>query len=496
MDSIWEIFLNTVTKYPKNIAVADQKSKYTYEELFEKVKSISGLLIKYKTGNPIVVFADRDIDTVAQILAVIGSGNYYIPLDASLPKEKLEAILDDAKPVAILGKEENATVVENLNFKGDFYTTLNKGEKNIEFTPLGGNEPLYMVYTSGSTGKPKGVLKSHGGMISFLNAFSSLFPFEQHTIIGNQTPLFFDASAKDLYLSIYNGATLEIIPSEKFVLPVLLVKYLNERKINWICWVPSALCLISQLNTFMVVKPEYLKNIFFVGEVFPIKQLNKWRENLPNAKYVNLYGSSEIAGVCCYYEINRDLENINVLPMGKAMPNCDITLKKDNQIIKDSGIIGEVFISSPALALEYYHDEERTNAVFFTENNKRIFQTGDLARYDEEGNLCFVSRKDFQIKHMGRRIELGEIEAACDKLSEINRCCCLYDEKRKVITLFCELNNNDLTAQEIRNLLKDKLADYMIPGKIKIYEKLPLNANGKIDRQVLKETFTNTERKL
>ena len=90
---------------------------------------------------------------------------------------------------------------------------------------------------------------------------------------------------------------------------------------------------------------------------------------------------------------------------------------------------------------------------------------------------------------MGRRIELGEIEAACDKLDEINRCCCLYDEKRKIITLFCELNNSNLTSQEIRILLKDKLAEYMIPGKVKIYEKLPLNANGKIDRQSLKETF-------
>lgn len=489
MDSIWEMFLNTVAKYPKKIAIADQESKYTYEELFEKVKSITGLLVKYKTRNPIVVFAGRDIDTVAQILAVIGSGNFYIPLDSSLPKEKLEAILDDAKPVAILGKKEDAIVIENLNYNGDFYTTLDKSEGKIEFAALGGDEPLYMVYTSGSTGKPKGVLKSHSGMLSFLKAFSSLFPFEKDTIIGNQTPLFFDASAKDLYLSIYNGATLEIIPSEKFVLPVVLVNYLNERKINWICWVPSALCLISHLNTFMAVKPEYLKNIFFVGEVFPIKQLKKWKENLPEVKFINLYGSSEIAGVCCYYEVNNDLENISVLPMGKAMPNCEITLRNDNQIIKGSEIVGEVFISSPALALEYYNDKEKTNAVFFKEDGKRVFESGDLARYDEEGNLCFVSRKDFQIKHMGRRIELGEIEAACDKLSEINRCCCLYDEKRKIITLFCELNNDSLTSQEIRNLLKDKLADYMIPGRVKIYEKLPLNANGKIDRQALKATL-------
>ena len=140
--------------------------------------------------------------------------------------------------------------------------------------------------------------------------------------------------------------------------------------------------------------------------------------------------------VCCYYEVNKDLENISVLPMGKAMPNCEITLRKEQQIIKNSGITGEVFISSPALALGYFNDEKKTNAVFFKEGRKRVFQSGDLACYDEEGNLCFVSRKDYQIKHMGRRIELGEIEAACDKLSVINRCCCLYVEKRKILCLF------------------------------------------------------------
>lgn len=488
MNSIWEIFLNAVEKYPNRIAVADQASKYTYKELFEKVKSINSLLVKYKTKNPIVIFVGRNINTVAQILSVIGSGNYYIPLDPSLPKEKLKAIFENASPVAILGQEDDINIVNELNINIDFYSTENVEEAESKFEPLSGNDPLYMVYTSGSTGQPKGVLKSHSGMLSFLSAFSTLFSFENDTIIGNQTPLYFDASAKDLYLSIYNGATLEIIPSEKFILPVMLVNYLNERKINWICWVPSALCLVSQLNTFTEIKPIYLKKIFFVGEVFPIKQLNKWIENLPAAKFVNLYGSSEIAGVCCYYEIKDNLQDLTVLPMGKPMPNCEITLRNNGSLIKDCDVVGEVFISSPALALGYYHDEEKTNAVFFKENNKRVFQSGDLARYDINGNLCFVSRKDFQIKHMGRRIELGEIEAACDKIPEIDRCCCLYDDKRKIITLFCELNSI-LTPQEIRNILKNKLVDYMVPGKVKIYDKLPLNANGKINRQELKESL-------
>lgn len=488
MKSIWEVFLSAVEKYPNKIAIADDTSKYTYKELFDKVKSINGLLVKYKNRNPIVIFAGRSTETVAQILGVIGSGNFYIPLDPTLPKEKIKAIFEDAKPVAVLGSKEDINILKDSNLDVDFYSTQEINNNDSEFSPLNGDEPLYMIYTSGSTGQPKGVLKSHNGMISFLDAFSKLFPFEDDTIIGNQAPLFFDAAAKDLYLSIYNGATLEIIPSQKFILPVGLINYINERKINWICWVPSIFCLISKLNIFIEEKPLYLRKIFFVGEVFPIKHLSKWIENLPTAKFVNLYGSTEISGVCCYYEIKDNIENINVLPMGKALPNCEITLRDNDKVITEPDIVGEIYISSPALALEYYHDKEKTSSVFIEENGKRVFQSGDLARYDKNYNICFVSRKDFQIKHMGRRIELGEIEAVCDKLPEINRCCCLYDERREMITLFCELNA-DLTSQEIRELLKDKLADYMIPSKVKIYEKLPLNANGKINRQELKESL-------
>lgn len=485
MKSIYDIFMNSVAKYPDKIAIADEVSRLTYKGLFNKVKTMSESLVKYGTKKPIVIFAGRTIETVVQILGVVCSGNFYVPLDSTLPKEKIKSILYDAKPVAVLGNEKDVNLLKELQIDVDFYSHIDGTESNFELISSSEDDPLYMVYTSGSTGQAKGVLKSHGGMISFLEAFSELYPFEENTIIGNQAPLFYDAAAKDLYLSIYNGATLELIPSEKFILPVGLINYLNERKINWICWVPSILCLITKLNTFMEVKPLYLKNIFFVGEVFPIKHLKKWMENLPLIKYVNLYGSSEIAGICCYYEIRDNLENIDVLPMGKSMPNCEITLRDNDKIIKDKDVVGEIFISSPALAIEYYHDKEKTNAVFFVENGKRVFQSGDLARYDGNGNLCFVSRKDYQIKHMGRRIELGEIEAVCDKLPEINRCCCLYDEKREMITLFCELNK-DLTSQDIREMLKDKLANYMIPSKIIIYDKLPLNANSKINRQELK----------
>jgi acyl-CoA synthetase (AMP-forming)/AMP-acid ligase II len=227
---------------------------------------------------------------------------------------------------------------------------------------------------------------------------------------------------------------------------------------------------------------------------------------LPELHYVNLYGSSELAGVCCAYEIPRG-ELPQTLPMGRPLPNCRVFLRGEAGFVTEPGVLGEVWIVSPALALEYWGDPEKTDAVFTVEelpdgSRARVLRSGDLAEYDGAGNLVFVSRKDFQIKHMGRRIELGEIETVADSLPEIARCCCLYNDAKKRIELFCELNaareNTEtspacpfppvpLDGKAIQSRLRPLLSDYMLPAKVHILDKLPLNPNGKLHRQALKE---------
>ena len=351
-----------------------------------------------------------------------------------------------------------------------------------------------MVYTSGSTGKPKGVLKSHGAVISFIDAFAETFDLGPEEILGNQNPFFFDASAKDLYLMALVGATLEVIPSEKFIFPVRLLEYMNDRKITYICWTPTALAIVTQLNTFKKVLPETLRKVLFVGEVFPIKQLHKWLTALPELRYVNLYGSSEIAGICCWYEISPGTLP-EQLPMGVPLSNCRVWLHGEEGFVTEPEVLGEVWIESPALALCYYGDPEKTARTFRVETlpdgrAARVLKSGDLARYDRDGNLVFSSRSDFQIKHMGRRIELGEIEAAADALTEVQRCCCLYNTAKNRIELFCELAPGaEADGKQIIHLLRDRLSEYMLPSLVHILPEMPFNANGKIDRVKLKESL-------
>lgn len=488
MNPVLDLLRSTVEKYPDRVAVAFRDSTYTFRELWKK-SSLLGGAIRCK-ARAVGVLVDRSADTLPLFLAATFSGNYYVPMDPELPAEKLRLIIEDAEMDTILGSSQMQSLVPD--FSGTYLTLADCAQEPCPVPEAGEDTPLYMVYTSGSTGKPKGVLKSHGAVVSFLRAYTDRFPFSAEDVIGNQTPFFFDASAKDYFLSVYLGARLEILPSELFSFPVRLIAYMNERGVTFISWVPTALCIVTQLNTFMEIMPTTLRRVFFVGEVFPRKQLDKWRKALPDLEYVNLFGSSEIAGICCCYPITGQLPEGAALPLGKPLGNCQVVLMDGDKVITEPGKVGEIYVASPSLALCYYHDEEKTAASFFDMTfpdgvTRRTFRTGDMASYDENGDLVFAARRDFQIKHMGRRIELGEIEAIADHLEELRRCCCLYNTEKKHITLFCELTEGcDWNGRQVRSALKGHLTDYMMPSKVIVMDSLPLNANGKIDRQKLK----------
>ena len=267
---------------------------------------------------------------------------------------------------------------------------------------------------------------------------------------------------------------------------------LKASQISFISWVPTAFSIVSQLRTFSFIKPQYLKKAFFVGEVMPTKTLNYWRKFLPDVQYVNLYGQSELSGVSCYYEVCKDFANDEKLPLGKTFSNCEIFLVEGEEIITESNCVGEMYVVSEALAIEYYNDPEKTDAAFvmkdFGKGKCRALKSGDLAYYDDNELLIFASRTDSQIKHLGHRIELGEIETVAGAVDEIQRCCCLYNEKRQQITLFCEISEDvSISDVEIKSILKKKLSSYMVPEKVIILETISLNANGKTNRQYLKE---------
>ena len=476
--NILEYVETTAKNNPQKTAFAYGECKYTFSEATKIARSLAVLVPSNIKNQPILVFAERSADTLIYFLAVLYSGNFYVPIDPGLPDEKLDNIMSDCNAGIAFGNEGimNTRIVNSCVI----YSIKDQKEEMCLLPDLSENSPLYMVYTSGSTGKPKGVLKTHGAVISFIEAYVDTFRFDGNEVIGNQTPFFFDASAKDIYLTLRTGATLEIIPTEKFALMTELIEYLDEKRISFISWVPTVLSMVAQMRVLDYVKPTYLKRVFFVGEVMPVKYLNVWIDALPGVQFVNLYGQSELAGICCYYIVNAKREDSDVLPIGKTLSNCKIYL--DNN---------EIIISSPALAAGYYNDPEATNLAFYIhdygDGPVRCFRTGDLAFINESGDYVFKTRSDFQIKHLGHRIELGEIETVASALDEIKNCACIYDAGKQSIILFAETCDESITSKTIKRLLKQKLLTYMVPERIKIIDKIPLNANGKIHRTKLKE---------
>ena len=260
---------------------------------------------------------------------------------------------------------------------------------------------------------------------------------------------------------------------------------MDEVGINTIFWVPSALVLVANSGVLDTVCPKGIEKILFCGEVMPTAQLNVWRRALPNALYANLYGPTEITDVCTYFIVEREFSDVESLPIGFPCRNTDILVLNERDEPAADGEIGELCVRGTCLSHGYYRNPEKTAAAF-TQNPlntmypEKIYRTGDLVRYNQYGELLYLGRKDYQIKHMGHRIELGEIETAASAYRDVKQSCALYDAQKQRIILFVAAEGIDKTA--LYQHLKTRLPHYMLPALIVDLEALPLNANGKIDR--------------
>jgi non-ribosomal peptide synthetase component F len=273
--------------------------------------------------------------------------------------------------------------------------------------------------------------------------------------------------------------------------PVKLVEYLNDHGVNTICWVVSALTMISSLGVLEKTPPEHLTTVCFGSEVFPKKQYDLWRAALPEATFFNLYGPTEATGMSCYWRADRTLEENEPIPIGRPFDITDILLIDEEGKRAEEG---EICIRGTCVTIGYYNDPEKTSAAFAqnplnSAYPELVYRTGDVCRINARGELVFVCRKDNQIKHMGHRIELGEIESAALKCDGVSRSACVYNKEKKEIVLFYTGlgASGALTTQ-----LVTRIPRYMLPAHIIKLDEMPLTDNGKLDRRFLLEHACET----
>ena len=503
--NILEYLERTVKKYPDKLAFANESMGMTFQEVSDVSGSIGTCLLKkgYQR-EPVVIYMKKHPHMIAAFWGVVSSGCFYVPIDEEMPAFRISLIFQNLKPRVVICDETTVEHVKEFkDFSGEvlLYDEISREPADPERLSAVreqaiDTDPVYIVFTSGSTGVPKGVVACHRSVIDYVENLTEVLHITDESVLANQTPLYFDACLKELFSSLKCGATTYLTPKSLFMFPVRLVEFLNEYKINTVCWVVSALTMISSMKTFDKVVPKYLTTIAFGSEVFPIKQFRLWKAALPNARFINLYGPTEATGMSCYYEVNRDFEEGEAIPIGRPFKNTEILLLDEDHNIPKAGDPGEICIRGTALTLGYYKDFEKTDEVFVQNPlnqcyHELIYRTGDIGKLNEYGELVFISRKDYQIKHMGHRIELGEIEVHVNMVEGVRSACCIYNKEKEKIILFY---TGEIETKELIVHIRETLPRYMIPNQVYALEEMPLTANGKIDRVTLKDMAQNKKK--
>lgn len=494
------------SRFGKN-RVDDMAETVSYEELLNLSQNVGAVLLgclepvsDEPARKPVPIIMDKGINALIAFFGVVYSGHFYCLINPDLPNERIENILAVTKPEMIITDRKNfeKTVliagkqkifcIEDLRMH-EISDTEKERLKSVRSKMID-TDPLYANFTSGSTGIPKGVLVSHRSVIDFIDIYTELFDITGRDIIGNQAPFDFDVSVKDIYSALKTGANLVIIKKELFSKPAELLDCLCDKKITVMTWAVSALCLITTFHALDYKVPRTVKKVLFSGEVMPIKHLREWMEHLPEAVFVNLYGPTEITCNCTYHVIDRDRAYEEAIPIGTAFPNERVfLLDGEDRLIspKEAKKTGELCVAGTALALGYYNSPAETAKAFVVNPVNSLFpetvyRTGDLAFYNEAGELIFAGRKDFQIKHMGHRIELEEVERSMMSVEGVERSCCVFDEKRSRLTGFYV---GGCDSKELHRLMSEKLPAFMVPGALKPLVTMPMTKNGKIDRKLL-----------
>lgn len=468
------------------------KEGLTYRQFYGQVCSVANSLLRFFRGQmpeePVAVAVDRDVQSLVSVFGVCAAGGWYVPVDSALPADRAELLLAVCSPAVLLYATEKDLFPQSDVPK--LFADTTEVCSTEEFPAREETLPLFGIFTSGSTGIPKLVVKDGRGIRSFIEVYCTTFSLTAEEVFGNQIPFYFDASTKDIFATVYLGATAVIFPQKVFSFPMNLVQMLNEERISTFVCVPSVLSVTARFDVFSAVTPTTLNNVLFVGERMSVRPLNYWRNALPQTRFVNLYGSTEVAGNSCYYVIDREFTEEEVLPIGHAFDTARIFLLDENGKPASEG---EICVAGGGLALGYYRDEEKTAAAFrevsFESFGGRIYHSGDYGRINEYGEYICIARKDAQIKHMGHRIELGDIEVCASALDYVDECCCLYAASAEKIVLFCAC-----AEEKRKNLRKDlsgKLPKYMLPHDYICYPELPHNRNGKLDRAGLLQEWIN-----
>lgn len=475
------LFSKQVQRTPENTAVVDHLSQLTYKQLDEQSDQVAAYLMDkgIGSGDFVGIMLTRRKEFVTSVLGILKAGAAYLPLASEYPNERLQYMLEDSEAKLLI--TSNDLLDEKMNESGftspqtlfiddlDAYTPADKS-----LPAINPDQAAYMIYTSGSTGKPKGVVIQHRALTSFIRVCTYLYKLDQNDRIFCHSSFSFDASVEDLFPVLTCGGQLYILCDDILKEPAAIADYIVKNRLTG-----------GNFTTQLGV--EILKHYDL-----PLKYITVGGERLDviptvGARFFNSYGPTEFTVDATFFEPRKGVEYTSI-PIGRPTPNSYAFVVNEYNQLVPPGCVGELCLSGPQMAKEYWKRVELTNEKFVPNpfssdaNYRKMYRTGDLVRWNSCNELEYIGRVDKQIKLRGFRIEIGEIEAnlmqyqgivqAVVDIKEVNgrKHLCAYYTTDKLI------DENDLRSQ-----LQNRLTDYMIPSVFIRMDRLPITPNGKTD---------------
>ncbi len=494
MNLIFDIQKSIEDNYDQN-AFCISNTYYTYKDFAKVISGIRKVIqtsIK-ETESNVGLITNDDIQTYASIIALWLEGKAYVPLNPEFPVERNNMVIKQAEISTILDSSIDKVFVEYNTAQ-----TKDSTSSEIDLAPVKvSNDDLgYIFFTSGTTGTPKGVPITFGNLSGFIDAFWKL----NYTITNTDRclqmfELTFDLSVVSYLAPILKGACIYTIPKDEIKYSYIF-ELMEDYELTFALMVPSILHYLR--SYFDEIDCPAMKFSLFCGEALPLDVTEEWSKCVPNATIANVYGPTECTIFCTDYTYKRGGENkthSGVLTIGKDMKNTTTIIVDEENNEVNIGESGELCLSGAQLTPGYWKNEEKNKEVFFYKEYNgekvRFYRTGDLCNVDDDGDILYLGRVDFQAKIQGFRVELSEIEFhAKAVLDKINVVAIAFNNKIQNTEIGLVLESAVFETKQLVDDLKLKLPQYMIPTQIKFVDSFPLNTNGKTDRKELKKLFS------
>lgn len=485
--TIVDLFEEQVEKTPDNIALIFEDKKMTYRKLNEKANILASRLRKLGAGPDsfVAIVTERSMEMIIAIYAVIKSGSAYVPILPSYPKDRIQYMISDCKPKAVLTyKTEINTEYPVINLEDKEIWT---GENNSNLPKINSPENiLYLIYTSGTTGRPKAVMVEHRNVVRLLKNSNFEYDFDENDVWMMFHSYCFDFSVWEMYGATLNGAKLLLISNETAKDSYAVAEAINKNKVTVLNQVPSAFYNLMALDNGSQMNS--VRYLIFGGESLNPLRLRDWHKTYNKAKIVNMYGITETTVHVTYREIG-DLEiKRGISDIGKAIPTLQVYVMNGDNLC-GIGIPGELCIIGDGVARGYLNNPVLTSKKFVKNpfGEGRMYRSGDLARWLPDGNIEYLGRIDEQVKVRGFRIELGEIENRLREISNIDDVAVIVrkDQLGDAEIYAYVVSDEEVDFSEIKIELQKNLPDYMIPAYMMQIDKIPVTRNGKLDKKAL-----------